>query len=291
MCSCRIGDNSFVTRHDCIIIAFACNFRNDIASYCKSRNSTLFLATLDAKKCFDSICHVSLFLKLIDVLPAYQWILLYNWYKRLEAVVKWEGSYSGTFAVGRGTRQGSIISPYLFNIFINLLLLDLTECDAGVRIGDELYNSMAYADDITLFATNAKGVQCLVDMCATYSNRCRFRYGVEKSKCMVIGKSPLTCEPLWRWNNVDLRNVDSIEILGNVFNSKCNDTNMHVHTKLQKCRQSFFGLSSTGMSYPGSPPEVQAYMFKSICQFTLAAWNARNIPLYKCVDWNLYKAV
>ena len=262
-----ISDNQFGFRNN-RGTAFACNLLNDVASYCKSRNSTLFLATLDAEKCFDSICHVSLFLKLIDVLPVYQWILLYNWYKRLEAVVKWEGSYSGTFAVGRGTRQGSIISPFLFNIFINQLLLDLTECDAGVRIGDELYNSMAYADDITLFATNVKGVQCLIDTCATYSNRWRFRYGIEKSKCMVIGKSPFTCEPLWRLNNVVLRNVDSIEILGNVFNSKCNNTN-HVDIRVQKCRQSFFGLSSTGMSYPGAPPEVQAYIFKSICQSTL----------------------
>ena len=93
-CSC-ISNNQFGFR-DNRETAFACNLLNDVASYCKSRNSTLFLATLDAEKCFDSICHVSLFLKLIDVLPVYQWILLYNWYKRLEAVVKWEGSYSGT---------------------------------------------------------------------------------------------------------------------------------------------------------------------------------------------------
>ena len=114
---------------------------------------------------------------------------------------------------------------------------------------------MAYADDITLFATNVKGVQCMID---TYSNRWRFRYGVEKSKCMVIGKSPFTCEPLWRLNNVVLRNVDSIEILGNVFNSKCNSTN-HVDIRVQKCRQSFFGL--TGVFYSGAPPEVQAYNY------------------------------
>ena len=39
-------------------------------------------------------------------------------------------------------------------IFINQLLLDLNNCDADVRIGDTLYNYMAYADDITLFSTN-----------------------------------------------------------------------------------------------------------------------------------------
>ena len=123
------------------------------------------VATLDADKCFDSICHVSLFLKRIDVLPTYQWLLLYNWYRKLNAVVKWNGCYSKMFDITRGTRQGSKLSPNLFNIFINQLLLDLNDCDVGVRIGDVLYNSMAYADDITVFSTNAKDLQRLIDMC------------------------------------------------------------------------------------------------------------------------------
>ena len=100
------------------------------------------------------------------------------------------------------------------------MLLDLNDCDAGVRIGDVLFNSMAYADDITIFSTNAKGLQCLVDMCAMYNDRWRFNYGIEKSKCMIIGNSPFTCEPVWRLNDVSLRNVETMEILGNVFCSK-----------------------------------------------------------------------
>ena len=262
--SAEISDNQFGFREN-RGTAFACNLLNDVTSYCKSRNSSLFLATLDAEKCFDSICHVSLFLKLIDVLPTYQWLLLYNWYRKLHAVVKWNGCYSTTFNITRGTRQGSKLSPYLFNIFINQLLLDLNDCDIGVRIGDVLYNSMAYADDITIFSTNAKGLQCLIDMCTMYSDRWRFKYGIEKSKCMIIGKSPFTCEPVWRLNDVSLRNVETMEILGNVFNSKGNNTS-HVDNRLNKCRQSFYGLNSLGMSYPGAAPEVQAHLYKSICQ-------------------------
>ena len=39
----------------------------------------------------------------------------------------------------------------------------------GVRIGDTLYNSMAYADDITLFSTNVQYLQNLIDVCVAYS--------------------------------------------------------------------------------------------------------------------------
>ena len=262
--SAEISDNQFGFREN-RGTAFACNLLNDLTSYCKSRNSPLFLATLDAEKCFDSICHVSLFLKLIDVLPTYQWLLLYIWYRKLNAVVKWNGCYSKMFDITRGTRQGSKLSPYLFNIFINQLLLDLNDCDVGVRSGDVLYNSMAYADDITVFSTNAKDLQRLIDMCTMYSDRWRFKYGIDKSKCMIIGKSPFTCEPVWRLNDVSLRNVDTIEILGNVFNSKGNNTS-HVDNRLNKCMQSFYSLNSLGMSYPGAAPEVQAHLYKSICQ-------------------------
>ena len=167
--SAEISDNHFGFRES-IGTAFACNLLNYVTSYCKSRNSPLFLATLDAEKCFDSICYVSLFLKRIDVLPTYQWLLLYNWYRKLNAVVKWNGCYSKMFDITRGTRQGSKLSPYFFNIFINQLLLDLNDCDVGVSIGDVLYNYMAYADDITVFSTNAKDLQRLIDMCTMYSD-------------------------------------------------------------------------------------------------------------------------
>ena len=72
---------------------------------------------------------------------------------------------------------------------------------------------------------------------------------------MIIGKSPFTCEPLRLLNGVTLRNVETIEIIGNVFNSKGNNTS-HVDNMLNMCRQKFYGLNSLGISYHGAAPEV-----------------------------------
>ena len=197
--------------------SFACNLLNDITSYFKSKNSPVFVAALDAEL-FLIICHVSLLLTLIHVLPVHEWLLLYKWYNKLNAVVKWNGSYSKSFCVTRGTRQGSVFSPYLFNIFINQLLLDMNNCDASVRIGDTLYNDMAYADDITLFATNVQDLQNLIDVCVAYSKRWRFKFAVEKSKCVIVGKCSLYQNPKWRFGDKRLCNEESLNILGNVFN-------------------------------------------------------------------------
>ena len=124
---------------------------------------------------------------------------------------------------------------------------------------------MAYADDITECSTNAKDLQRLIDICTFVSDRWKFKCGIDKSKCMIIGKSPFTCEPVWRLNDVSLRNDETMEILGNVFNSKGNNTS-HVDRSINKCRQSFYSLNSIGMSYPGAASDVQAHLYKSICQ-------------------------
>ena len=99
-----------------------------------------------------------------------KYYILHNLYNKLNAIVKWNGSYSKSFCVTRGIRQGSVPSPYLFNNFINQLLLDLNNSDAGVRIGDTLYNYMAYAEDITLFSTNVQDLQNLIDVCVKGGN-------------------------------------------------------------------------------------------------------------------------
>ena len=132
------------------------------------KKSPLFSCSLDAEKCFDSIWHKGLFYKLRDRIPPDHWLLLYRWYCGLNATVRWKQLLSREFNVTKGTRQGSILSPQLFNIFIDNLLQSLSVSSDQVRIGPISVNHFAYADDVSLICTTSPGLQRLINQCTDY---------------------------------------------------------------------------------------------------------------------------
>ena len=230
------------------------------------------IATLDAEKCFDSIWHDGLFFKLIDILSETEWRFMYKWYKSLDVVIKWNGviHYDSYFKVTRGTKQGSILSPTLFNIFLSELMEKLQSKQAGLRIGDKLYNSFAYADDITLFSYTIPGLQSLIDLCYSYSRTWRFKFGIAKSKCMLSGYKPncFSTPPEWFMGDQAMELVDNLDVLGVNFTSNMK-YDIHINTRVQKCKRSMYALSNSGMRYPGLSSSTKSHLFRSVCQPTL----------------------
>ena len=107
-------------------------------------------------------------------------MVLYRRYQNLKAVVKWRGKYSCEFIISRGTRQGSIVPPCLFNVFINGLLLQLNVIEVGLKVGETTYTSFAYADGITVFSSTVSGLQKLIDLCEEYSRAWRLNFISQK---------------------------------------------------------------------------------------------------------------
>ena len=130
----------------------ACSFVNDLSKCCNDKGSPLHICTQDAEKCFDKIWHSGLFYKLKPVLPAAHWILIYRWYTNSRAVIRWNNSTSSPFVISRGTRQGSLLSPMFFNIFIDELLRKLKIANTGVHMGQFQFSSIVrwFIGDFTL---------------------------------------------------------------------------------------------------------------------------------------------
>ena len=74
---------------------------------------------------------------------------LLSWY---ECLVRWGLCSSASFGVSNGVRQGSILSPFLFALYLDGLLSELVECGVGCHWGNLFAGCLCYADDIVLLA-------------------------------------------------------------------------------------------------------------------------------------------
>ena len=119
----------------------------------KNRSTSVYVAFLDASKAFDKINHWLLFKKLIErQMPLYLVTILCYWYRHQVMFVRWGSSLSTGFRVTNGVRQGGILSPLLFNVYINDLSIRLSETGIGGSIGGNFVNHMIYADDLCVIS-------------------------------------------------------------------------------------------------------------------------------------------
>ena len=120
-----------------------------------------------------------------------QWISLvrYNYHQtstKLLLCVRWGSALSDSFFITNGVRQGGILSPLLFNVYMDALSSSLSNTPIGCSIGGVMVNHIMYADDLVIISPSAKGLQRLLDICADYgqSHDILFNYG--KTVCMYM---------------------------------------------------------------------------------------------------------
>ena len=95
--------------------------------------------------------------------------LLCYWYDRQAMCVRWGNSLSDPFHVNNGVRQGGILSPYLFNVYMDDLSQSLNCCKTGCLSGEIMINHLMYADDLVLLSPSATGLRELLLACEKYS--------------------------------------------------------------------------------------------------------------------------
>ena len=141
-CSNQFG---FKTKHSTDMCIYA--FKEAVLKY-RSLNSNVYSCFLDASKAFDRVNHYVLFDKLLKRgVPLYVVRILIFWYTSQTMYVRWNNVISSGFGVSNGVRQGGILSPYLFCVYMDDLSIKLNDIKVGCTIGTTLINHLMYADD------------------------------------------------------------------------------------------------------------------------------------------------
>ena len=124
----------------------------------------------------------NVFKKLIDKhVPLFIIRLLVCWYSTQKMHIRWGNTVTSSFLVSNGVKQGGIISPILFNVYMDQLSEKLNASNIGGNIGGKLVNHLCYADDICLISLSSVGMQQLLSICDIYAKEHDLLYNGGKS--------------------------------------------------------------------------------------------------------------
>ena len=118
--------------------------------------------------------------------PRYLVRILAFWYAQQTKKVKWGKSTSAPFHVNNGVHQGGILSPLLFNIYMDNLFKSFNACRTGCMVGDCLINRLMYTDDLVIFSPCTAGLQQLLSLCTQYGMEYDITYNAKKSNILIV---------------------------------------------------------------------------------------------------------
>ena len=176
---------------------------------------------IDLKKCFDSIYRNALWLKLYrQGIQGKLLRIIRNMYVNVKSCVKKCNSYSDYFCYALGLRQGEVMSPLLFAMFVEDLELQLQSPESpGICIDDIVLILLLFADDMVILGKTPAELQNSLDLLHTYCDTWGLEVNAEKTKIMVFRKRRVYLpNESWTYNVHNIENVNDFNYLGTVFN-------------------------------------------------------------------------
>ena len=118
--------------------------------------------------------------------------LLRNLYANQEATVRTEHGTTDLFQIGKGVRQGCILSPCLFNLYAEYIMQNtrLYVTQAGIKIARRNINNLRYTDDTTLMAESKEELKGLLMKVKEERGKPDLKLNIQKTKIMASG--PIT---------------------------------------------------------------------------------------------------
>ena len=195
------------------------NIRN-ILEKCREHKHPLYLCFIDYSKSFDCVSHSQLWNTMARMgFPSHIIELIKNLYHHQEATVRTSNGNTEWFGIGRGVRQGCILSPNLFNIYSEDIMRKALEgFKGGVKFGGKKIMNLRYADETTLVCSSREELMDLLNRIKLASEEKDLLLNTKKTKIMVVDRDYDNTEFTVAGNTIEV--VNWFEYLGSIITNK-----------------------------------------------------------------------
>lgn len=190
----------------------------------------------------------------------------------------WDGSsFSEPFSVELGVKQGCILSPLLFSLYVNDLADILPN---GVNVADTIIKILLYADDIVLLADSQAELQQMIDALYSYCSTWCLKVNLDKSKIIVFRSgSRISTNLNWQYGDDNIEIVNSYKYLGVDITYNLS-FKKHLNNKLAASKLAINSTWSKYINHPKISKDNKLKIFHAA---------SRSIMLYSAQVWGYQK--
>ena len=146
--------------------------------------------------------------------------MLFNIYIQSQYRVTWNGSTSEYFSIKNGVKQGAVLSPILYTVYVEKLIDNVNKSKKGCYIGNVSASIFIYADDVVLLSPSRSATQILLNICNQFSLLTGILFNYSKCKIIIINLVIDAANILLTLNNVPLTIVNAEKYLGHMLHDK-----------------------------------------------------------------------
>ena len=191
-----------------------------IQKYCQNKNQQIYSCFVDFRKAFDSVPRDLLLKKLLERgVNGKFFNILKTMYGKDRCCVRIGDKVSSEFSVNQGVKQGCVLSPLLFNIFLSDLpnIFESPECQP-VKINDSRYvGSLIWADDVVLLSESNIGLQEMIHKLDSYAKNNHLEVNNDKTKALIFNKTGRFIKLAYKMGDQFIYCTNSYKYLGFIF--------------------------------------------------------------------------
>ena len=267
---------------------------NLVKKVCHNHNSKIYSCFVDFKKAFDSIPRDTLLKKLLNYgITGRFFNILRNIYSSDKACIKSGNVRSDFFDLDLGVRQGCVLSPLLFNIFLSDLAKKFQSLDGKFILGQSSINALFWADDLLILTESEKQLKILLKTLEEYCETNELVINSKKTKCMIFNKNGRLIRSSFTLNGIQLENVRQYKYLGFVL-TPSGEINTGLRDLRDRALKAFMAIKNNlGTAFNKEIPTALLLihtLIKPILLYNSDFWGCLKLPASNPVE-NLYMMI